>query len=215
MRSTDNPHLIKFALWIKSNKRALSAIAGVFFALTFLSAILWVLGQEIEPVAFILSLITSTFYGLPYLAEFLVPSRKPVKDMTYEELLNFVELSQAKNDWGGVSTKWISEKFHKEDPLLRFRAKYTDEGIQNHNYQDKWANCHPDPSATGYWYDLYYDGNLIKRFILVGVDGDRSYLPPPDFQTGKVAYLNYKVAQIHDNSSTLEEYITRSKLEIE
>lgn len=215
MKYLENQSVKQFALWVKGYARVLNVLASVFFVLTFIAGIVWALGKEIEPVAFVLSLITSTFFGLPHLAEFILPSRKPVKDMTYEELLEFVQQSNPKDDWGGVSTNWVSERFLKEDPRLRFRAKYTDEGIQNDDYQDKWANLHPDPKATGYWYDLYYDGNLIDRFILVAVDGARSNLPPPDWKTGKVKYLNYKLAQIHDTLATLDEYMMRSGLEIE
>ena len=76
--------------------------------------------------------------------------------------------------------------FLKEDPRLRFRAKFTGDGIQNDNFKDEWANRYPDPRATGYWYDLYFDGNLIERFILVFVDGGRASIPPPDFTSGRI-----------------------------
>jgi hypothetical protein len=103
----------------------------------------------------------------------------------------------------------------REDPRLRFRAKYIDEGIQNDDFKDEWANRHPDPKAVGYWYDLYYDGNLIDRFILVAVDGARANIPPTNWQTGKIHMMEYKVAQIHDTLGTLDEYILRSKLEVD
>ncbi|MFW9878739.1 MAG: hypothetical protein ACFFG0_37145 [Candidatus Thorarchaeota archaeon] len=135
--------------------------------------------------------------------------------MSQSELLQLVKDSDPKKDWHGLSNNsWTSEAFFKEDPKLRFRVKYIDEGIQNDDFIEEWANKHPDPKATGYWYDLYYDGNLIERFILVSVDGGRAILPPPDEYTGKVTMMNYKVAQIHDILNTLDQYIKRSGLEI-
>ena len=69
--------------------------------------------------------------------------------------------------------------------------------------------------ATGYWYDLYYDGNLIDRFILVAVDGARASLPSPDWQSGKVHMMDYKVAKINDTLKTVDQYLARSGLEVD
>lgn len=204
------------ALWIKEYAKAINMFALVFFILTFVAALFWLLGMEAEPVAFVLSLCASSLFGLPHLAEFILPSRKPIKDMTHDELLCFVKESDPKDDWKGISpNNWLSEVFLQEDPRLRFRAKYLDEGIQNDNYCDEWANRYPDPKAVGYWYDLYYDGNLIDRFILVSVDGGRANLPAPDWQTGKIHQMEYKVALINDVLGTVDEYILRSKLEVD
>jgi len=103
----------------------------------------------------------------------------------------------------------------KEDPRLRFRAKFIDDGVQNDDFQDEWANRYSHPKATGYWYDLYLDGNLIDRFILVSVDGGRATLPTPDYPSGKIKLLDYRVAQIHETLSSLDQYLARSGLEIE
>jgi hypothetical protein len=205
----------RFALWVKESARALNVLAGVFFVLTFIAGLAWILGANIEPVAFVLSLCASSFFGLPHLAEFILPSRKPIREMTHEELLDFVRASNPSADWKGINRSWVSEVFLREDPRLRFRAKFTEDGVQNDDFKEKWANCHPDPRATGYWYDLYYDGNLIERFLLVSVDGGRATLPAPDWQGGKVNAMNYRVAQIHDSLGTLDQYIQRSGLEIE
>ena len=215
MKILEHRILRAFALWVKESTRAINVLAGVFFLLTFLSGLAWIVGANIEPVAFVLSLCASSLFGLPHLAEFILPSRKPIRDMTHDELLDFVKSSDPKMHWKGITRSWISEVFLKEDPRLRFRAKFTEDGIQNEDFKDKWANRHPDPHATGYWYDLYYDGNLIERFLLVSVDGGRATLPAPDWQTGKVTSMNYRVAQIHDTLGTLDEYIRRSGLDID
>lgn len=216
MKLLHSKKFIRIALWIKEYTKAINVFALVFFILTFVAALFWLLGKKAEAVAFVLSLCASSLFGLPNLAEFILPSRKPIKDMTHDELLNFVKMSDAKNDWKGISpNNWLSEVFLQEDPRLRFRAKYIDEGIQNANYCDEWANRHADSKAAGYWYDLYYDGNLIDRFILVSVDGGRANLPAPNWQTGKIHQMEYKVALINDVLGTVDEYIERSKLVVD
>jgi hypothetical protein len=52
-------------------------------------------------------------------------------------------------------------------------------------------------------------------FALVSVDGGRASIPPPDWQTGKISMMDYKVAQIHDTLRSLDEYIRRSRLEVD
>ncbi|GGA81337.1 hypothetical protein GCM10011369_24120 [Neiella marina] len=172
-------------------------------------------GKDIEPVAFVLGLLSSLFLASPSIAEYFLPERKPVKNMTFEEILSFIPTTNAKEDWHGISTDWISERFLKEDPRLRFRAKYTDDGIQNNDFKEQWANRHPDNRAVGYWYDLYYDGAFLDRIILVSVDGGRASLPPPEFSSGKVSLYKYHVAKIHDTLGTVDQYLGRSKLELE
>jgi hypothetical protein len=215
MKVLEHQKLKQLSLWVKENAKAINVFAGVFFALTFISGIFWMFGANIESVAFVLSLCASSLFGLPHAAEFILPDRKPIKDMTHDELLQFVKYSDPKKDWKGISKNWVSEVFLKEDPRLRFRAKFTEEGIQNDDYKDEWANDHFHQKAVGYWYDLFYDGNLIDRFILVAVDEARASLPPPYGKTEKIHMMEYKVAQIHDTLGTLDEYIVLSGLEVD
>lgn len=209
-----DPKIRAAALWVKEYKHPLRVLGGLFFVLAFLAGIIWVLGAEIEPIAFILGMLSSLFLASPSIAQYIVPDRKPVRDMTYEEILAFILTTDPKEDWHGASLQLASEYFLKEDPRLRFRAKHTEDGVQNENFRDEWANRHPDPNAAGYWHELYYDGNFIDRFILVAVDGARASVPPPDIETKMIEPLNYRVAQIFDVLGTLDEYIQRSGLQV-
>jgi hypothetical protein len=204
----------KIALWVKEYKHPLKVIGGIFFVLALIAGFTWALGKEIEPIAFLFGLLSSLFLASPSVAEFLVPDRKPVRHMTYQEILDFILTTNAKEDWHGTSTSISSEHFLKEDPRLRFKARQTEEGIQNDDFRESWANSHPDSHATGYWHELYYDGDFIERFILVAVDGARAMLPPPDIKTKKIEPLNYRIAEIFDLLNTLDDYIHRSKLEL-
>jgi len=217
MKILEHRKLKRMSLWIKGNARIINVLAASFYALTFVSGVSWMLGADTEAVGFVIGLCASILFGLPHLAEFIVPSRKPIRDMTDDELLRFVKCSDPRIDWKGITRGrgWVSEVFLREDRRLRFRAKFIDDGIQNDDYQDEWANRHPHSKAVGYWHELYYDGNLVGRFILVAVDGGRATLPPPDWKTGKIHMLEYRIAQIHDTLGTLDEYITRSGLAVD
>jgi hypothetical protein len=132
--------------------------------------------------------------------------------MAYDELLDFIKSTNAKYDWKWVKTNWTEEAFLKEDPRLRIRVRWDDEGRHVKDFREPWANKHPDSSASSHWYDLSYDGALVERFILVSVDGARAELPLPDRNTLEVEVLNYRVAQIFDELNTLDEYMQRSGL---
>lgn len=132
--------------------------------------------------------------------------------MNYDEIVNFILKTDPRNDWLSVDREWTQERFLKEDPRLRFVVKIGDEGVQNDNFQEPWANKHPDPRAISYYYDLLFDGNFIDRVILVAVDGHRAVLPIPKALTTIVPPFPYKVAEIFDSQNSLEEYMTRAGL---
>ncbi len=134
--------------------------------------------------------------------------------MDYDEILSFIKTTNAKQDWKFIKTNWAEEAFLKEDPRLRIRMRWDDEGVHVKDFKEPWANKHPDPTANSYWYDLSYDGALIERFILVSVDGGRAELPLPDRSTLEVEPLIYKVAEVFDELNTLEEYMRRSGLSV-
>lgn len=207
-------YLQKAVMWVKEYKHPFRVIGGLFFVSALVAGLIWASGVDIEPIAFLLGMLSSLFLAAPSVAEFIIPDRKPVRHMTYQELLDFILTTDANDDWHGVSTSISSEYFLKEDPRLRLKAKHTEEGIQNDDFREPWANRHPDNHAVGYWKELYFDGDFIERFILVAVDGARAMLPPPDFKTNKIEPLNYRIAEIFDVINTLDEYIQRSELEL-
>ena len=89
-----------------------------------------------------------------------------------------------------------------------------DEGMHVKDFKEPWANSHSDSQANSYWYNLYYDGALIERFILVSIDGARAELPLPNVGTHEVEPLIYKVADIFDENNTLDDYMRRSGLSL-
>ncbi|MDH3690384.1 MAG: hypothetical protein OEU36_12980 [Gammaproteobacteria bacterium] len=209
-----NKKVIKIALWIKEYAHALRVVAGMFFVLALATGVVWMVGKDVEPIAYVFCLVSSLLFASPSIAEYVVPSRKPVRHMDYEEILEFIRTTNAETDWKWVKTNWAEEAFLKEDPRLRIRVRLDDQGIHVRKFKAPWANKYPDPTANSYWYDLSYDSALIERFILVSVDGARAELPLPDRSTLEVEPLIYKVAQIFDELNTLEEYMRSSGLSV-
>ena len=210
----NNKTIIRIALWIKEYAHALRVVGGVFFVLALMAGIVWVSGNDVEPIAFLFSIISSLLLASPSIAEYVMPNRKPVRYMDYDEILEFILTTNPKNDWKWIKTNWAEEAFLKENPRLRIRVRWDNEGKHNDNFQEKWAKKHPDPSASSFWYDLSNDGALIERFILVSVDGARAELPLPDINSLEVKPLPYKIAQIFDELNTLDEYMRRSGLTV-
>ncbi|MBE7522096.1 MAG: hypothetical protein HS109_06895 [Burkholderiales bacterium] len=149
-------------------------------------------------------------------AKFVVPDRRAVREMTIEQLLQHVELSNAKNDWKAFSTGVTTEAALKEDPRLRVTVHYDERGVHQDNFQEPWANKFPDPKAVSYWVELTYDRALIDRRVLVSVDGGRAMLPMPATRVDlHVSKIHYRIAEILDGRSTLPEYFARAELRVD
>jgi hypothetical protein len=202
-------------LWIKNNHHPILVFGAIFVVLGLLSGIFWAFGADIEPIAFTFCLLSSLLFASPSVAEYFLPNRKHVKDMNFDELLAFIPTTDPLNDWCGITKDWSSERFLKEDPRLRFRSKTTDDGIQCEDFQEPWANCYRSPKATGYWYDLFYDGSFIDRIVIVSVDGTRANIPCPNIRTGLIDKYNYVVAKMFDVLENLDEYLLSSGLEVD
>lgn len=206
------PSVQRLALSIKAYAHVLRVIGGGFFVLSLLSGVIWAVGADIEPIAYVLGLLSSLFLAAPSIANYVAPDRKPVREMTYEELLAFLLQTDPRKDWKYFSTNWAEEVFLKEDPRLRIRCRSDEFGVHNKDFREPWANRHPDPEARSYWYEYCYDSALIERFVMVSIDGGRAVLPLPKIQTSSVPRLNYKVAQLFDSRNTLDTYMKRSGL---
>ena len=212
IRSSNN--VIKIAMWINKNPHSLREIALIFFTLALFTGVIWISGKDVEPIVYVLGSISTLLFVSPTLARYVLPDKKPVRHMSYDEILDFIKRSNAKLDWKRIDTNLAEEAFLKEDPRLRIRVRRDDAGIHVKSFNESWAIKYPDPTASSYWYDLYYDSALIDRLILVSIDGGQAELPMPDPTTLEVDPLAYKVAQIFDKHNTLEEYMGRAGLSV-
>ena len=59
--------------------------------------------------------------------------------------------SDSRADWEVISTNWGTTAVSKKDVNLRLVVSSEDDGIQNADFKEPWANCHSDQRATGYW----------------------------------------------------------------
>lgn len=125
--------------------------------------------------------------------------------------------SNPRADWDAQITNESDSRIYKSDVNFRLVISHDESGTHNDNFIETWANKHPDPRAHSYWCDVCYGATVIERIILVAVDGHRAMLPLP--KTGGVSSapntveeLDYRVAEIFDDSNTLVEYMKRSGL---
>ena len=142
----------------------------------------------------------------------------PLKDEpSVDNIRRHIFKSNSKSDWHVNSLAWKSTATYKNDVNLRIEINYEEEGIQQRNFVESWANCFPDKDATGYWCDIYFGFSRIERTVLVSVDGGRAMLPMPKKadENGKYAVVDpfyYKMAEIFDTSDSLYQYFQNSRL---
>jgi hypothetical protein len=54
-----NKKLTNVALWIKEYAHALRVVGGVFFVFALITGLIWILGKDVEPIAYVFGLISS------------------------------------------------------------------------------------------------------------------------------------------------------------
>lgn len=135
-----------------------------------------------------------------------------------EHVFNAIMASDSSDDWSKGCFDDISRTetmFFKKNVNLRFVYAYDERFIQQADFKEDWANMHRNPNATGYFVQLYFASTHILNVILVSVDGGQALLPIPKCDENRfVSLLDYKVAQIFDKTGLLDEYMTRSGLQI-
>lgn len=100
--------------------------------------------------------------------------------------------------------------------ILSLKHFSGEEGTQNDDFKEPWANGFPDPRAYGLWFDLYYQGERLKRVLLVAVDGCKAYLPCPEPMSKAVTPLSASIATIVNYDGQLyEQYFKRAYLQHE
>ena len=185
-----------------------------FCILMIWNLVSWISGTDTEPTVFAFSILMSFALALPRVAR-QVTEQRQLDRMNYDELMQFIALTQ-KNEWKCVSDDGMEEFLYLRDPSLRIKHFSGEEGTQNDDFKEPWANKFPDPRAYGLYFDLYHNGERLKRIILVAVDGCRAYLPCPRPGTITVSNLCAKIASlVNHNTQLYDNYFQRAGLQHE
>ena len=214
MNVSNDSRTKRAAEWIIKNETACFSFGLGFAVVTFICAGFWIAGHEIEPVTFILSLIASFFFALPPIAKRTTEAR-PIERMNFNEIMQLVANSD-RDEWRGIDSDDGEERFFLRDPKLRIIHLSGEKGTQNHDFKADWANQFISPEAKGIWFDISYDGSLLKRVLLVCIDGYRARVPCPLNESTSIEGLSYKVGLISAYHVDLYlEYLEKLKFEIE
>lgn len=84
------------------------------------------------------------------------------------------------------------------------------------SFNEAWATSHPDPDARVVEYTVKYGSSFVEKHTLVKVDGFRATLPmPKSAQDLRVSAAEANFAKIVDVGGRVEEYLQRSRIEVE
>lgn len=127
--------------------------------------------------------------------------------MNYDEAIEIVR-SSSREDWIHES---VTNSFtYKEDLNLRIEQLPDEE--KGMLFKEEWAIKHADSNAHKVFYHLKYNSSIIKRIVLVSVDGHKAELPLPisivDLRIQNLT--DYDVARIINGQELLDDYMQRS-----
>lgn len=212
----ENEELSRIALFVKENAHFSRSLGGVFFLVCLVIGEFWVAGKDVEAVAYVFGLLSSIFLALPSIAEYVVPNRKPIRDMSSRELIEFLGGTSTEH-WRRFETNWAWEAYLDEDPRLRLTCRYDDYGKHCDNFAEEWATKVSHDPVQSYYYDFVYDRALIERFILVAVDGNRALIPLPKSRAVlKITQLQYVIGEIaNKKTEDFVDYLGRTGVQVE
>jgi hypothetical protein len=130
--------------------------------------------------------------------------------MTIDQVIDTILQADPQHDWECSEDQLTRRAVFKLDVELYIVSHY-ERDKHNDNFQEKWANSHPDAHAESYYFHIYYGASLVRSVILVVVDGGRALLPIPDQKSMTPKHLDFRVAEIFDHART-HEYMDRAGL---
>jgi hypothetical protein len=90
----------------------------------------------------------------------------------------------------------------------------------NSNFVEEWSEKFPNPHASSFYVELWYNNTILKRSAFVSVDGARYMVPLPEtISEGKWKInrnsIEYKIASIYTQYHPLEKILPANGVEIE
>jgi hypothetical protein len=87
-------------------------------------------------------------------------------------------------------------------------------------FQEKWASSFPDPRASSFFVDVFYNNALVFRHRYVTVDGGRAYLPIP--KTGDILevpskeyeFIRLLHAIVYGSDKEYDDYFQRANFRV-
>ncbi|NSL92901.1 hypothetical protein [Acetobacter syzygii] len=127
--------------------------------------------------------------------------------MTYDQAKKILASSE-RTDWVIDDTRGTFT--YKHDLNLHIKR---DDEAERREFQEGWAQNHPDRNAYSTYYDVAYGQSHLERKHLVVVDGGRATLPIPASATNLVVSPEAtNFAKIVDEPESVESYLERSKI---
>lgn len=206
--------LMSFATLTQRHQATLRWSGVILFIATLVTGLVWLSGREVEPLAFVLSLLSTVAFAASSFDRWVLTPETPLRDRSYREILEFVQATQ-RDEWLELSPEmWISERFYEPDPHLRFRIEFEGVGVLTHDFDEPWVRNFPNQNASAYWCQLTYAGQLLEKTLLVSVDGGRALIPVPDLSTGSISPFDYQVAMIFDRYENVATYVRSAGLHV-
>ena len=111
--------------------------------------------------------------------------------MKYEEFMDTIVKSDY-NDW--TYDDDLGLYIYKEDITISIKSK-RDDDIDKRFYEE-WVKNYSDPKAYRSIFYLCFNGNTIKQFFTVAVDGYRMLIPYPKFKDMTISTEQDQIAKI-------------------
>ena len=204
---------------MKTTITIIRSISYLCVLATIILAVVWFIADvnRIEPITVGLGALSVLLFGVASLLQYRYDKSASIQpvDMSQEELLSIVAASDPISDWDVSFSGPQALAVYKEYTNLRIEHEHSSNYLHSDDFHEKWANKFPDSHASSYYYDLYFGPTRLRRILLVHVDGGRASLPMPQSAVDlRVDKISLNVARIFDNLGTLDDYFSRSGLEL-
>lgn len=208
--------VIKFAKFLRNNISKIFVTAFIKAVVAIIITILWIIFNDLgifEPISVLLYFLSGALFSSKAIANHFDPPPKKLSDMSKNEILEFVAMTNSIFDWETSEDNEFDKSIYKNDPKLKLYSHNINDKL-NDNFVETWANKFPDPKASSFHYHLSYNNNTIESFILVYVDGFRCLIPLPKFNVLTITKLQYTIALIFDRQNNLDSYLQRAEIKI-
>lgn len=131
---------------------------------------------------------------------------------SYRDRFEFYEVRDGSQDVLTVESHTNVAAF-RDDVAITLAWGLEHRKSYNAPFSDRW----PDTHVSSFFVDVFYNGALIDREVLISVDGGRAYLPAPN-NLGVVKGIAKEIARLVDSMvrrSEFDRYFEESEFIVE